>query len=348
MGLLLNLFLISQGVPFLSIYPGAGPTGMAGAYCAIAEGAYANFYNPSGLAFQKGLDLSFDYNSIPLGYGIRYWDFTNSLELNKNISLGLFGSGVIYPETKVVNEYGDYVGAFNSHEFTTGLSFGYKVNKFLGAGISLKYIHSFYSPEWALAFLSGIGPFVGGTGRSLAIDIGFLAKYSLSFGKVGVGFAVQQVGPNINYSFNPSGEKFSLPLNIRAGISYSISAQEVIKDIGKGWFMEWLKEKARLIITYDINKIREEKLGYSFGIEFRPVPFLAARCGYFNVPGVYGWEGSKGWTKGLGVDFKFLRLDISDTSPLYYTHQLWFSLSLNIGEPIFPKNGLFGKQLFSD
>lgn len=66
MNLLLTLYLSAYyGVPFLTLYPGARQTGMGGAFCAVADDAYATLYNPSGLAFQKSVDVGFEYNSIP-------------------------------------------------------------------------------------------------------------------------------------------------------------------------------------------------------------------------------------------------------------------------------------------
>lgn len=333
MNILINIFLVSYyGVPFLTLYPGAQPASMGGVSCAIADNAYANFYNPAGLGFQREVDFIIEYNSIPwlVGIGTKYWNFTNALPLMKSLTFGFFGSGVISSERYVFYEYLGY-------DFATGFSFGYKY-KFLGAGISIKYIHSFFS-----LLLPELGITEGGTARSLAVDMGLLVKYSFPFGKIGAGIAIQNIGPGISYT--PSSEKDPLPLGIRGGVSYTISAQEFVKDDSKEWFKKWFLEKWRVIIAYDINKVIEEKHWHSFGVEVRPVPFLPIRFGYFD--GFYHYEPSrrKGWTVGLGLDLKFLRLDISDDSALYILNPNRFrlSLSLNIGEPVLSEKGLFGK-----
>jgi len=337
MHLLLSLFLISYAATFLTPYPGAQPTAAGGAFCGIADNAYTNFYNPAGLAFQKDFDIV--YENTPLFLDIRYWDFAGALPLNKNLSLGFFSSGM-YSRWINRDMWGDST-TITFCEFGPGVAFGYKLHDFLGSGISIKYIQSSLSMKspsynsWTI-------------GRSFAADIGLFVKYPFSFGKAGFGFAVQHIGPAMAYTASSplSGVKDPLPITIRAGFSYSISAQEVYKTNQKEWFWKWLKEKWRLVIAYDISKVKEEqKFWHSFGLEIRPIPILALRFGYFSAPEPDDYAGRKGWVKGLGIDLKFIRLDISDDSAFFWSNpnRTRFSFSLNIGEPIFPRNGILGK-----
>lgn len=343
MSFLLNLFLMSYyAAPFLTLYPGAQPTAMGGAFCSIADNAYANFYNPAGLAFQNDIDLSFEHNSLKVTK-VKYWRLAGVLPLTKYFSLGFYGSGA-YDRWVFTDVYGiDSLGTVTFCEFTPGLTFNYKLNYLIGTGIGIKYIQSSLSSKtsyhtWTI-------------GRSFAADLGLFLKYPIPFGKINFGFVGQHIGPAMSYTANfpISGEKDPLPITIRGGISYILTAKELQISNGKGWFNEWFLEKWRMIIAYDIKKIKDERYWYhSFGVEIRPIPFLATRFGYFTDFFHKEIEGRNGWTVGLGFDLKFLRIDIANEDALYWQgltpSHLSFSLSLNLGEPIFPKNGLLERK----
>ena len=313
---------------------------MGGAFCGIVDNAYTNFYNSAGLAFQKEFDLSYECNSVPWAINADHWTITGVLPLNKNLSSGFFGSGIY---DKSIDLIGGDTLTTTFYQFCPGLALGYKLLDLLGLGVNVKYIQSSFTLN-----LKGSNYNSWTIGRAFATDIGLLVKYPLLLGKAGFGFTVQNIGPAMAYtaSYPTSGIKDPLPITIRAGVSYSISVQDVNKSNPKEWLSDWFKDKWRLLVAYDINKVKDEKFWHSFGLELRPIPILSLRFGYFNAPEPNGYEGRKGWVSGFGVDLKFLRLDISDDSAQYFfkTNRLRFSLSLNIGEPIFPKNGLLGKK----
>jgi len=52
------------GAIFLMIRPGARPSGMGSAFCAIADDATATYYNPAGLAFLKRNDPLLNYSDV--------------------------------------------------------------------------------------------------------------------------------------------------------------------------------------------------------------------------------------------------------------------------------------------
>jgi Type IX secretion system protein PorV len=342
MYLLLNLFIISYAATFLALYPGAQPTAMGGAFCGIADNAYANFYNPAGLAFQREVDLVFEDNSITGGlsdythdaFERWFWNCAGVLPLRENLVAGFLASGVIFDEIIFGAESTETQDTCNPYDLASGLSLGYMVHKSFGTGIAFKYIRSFLWPELFSQ---------GGTVKSFAADIGFLFNTSLLLGKLKVGAAIQNIGPKIYYSFWE--EKLPLLLSIKAGISYTINFQKFVKINRKGWFKKWLSENLGATIAYDITAVKYEGPRHSIGVEVRPIPFLAARVGYFSDLSSYEFDTRKGWTAGLGIDFKFIRIDISKDDAFFYykLNGLRFSFSLNIGEPIFPKHGLLGK-----
>lgn len=330
MYLVLNLFLISSyTATFLTFYPGAQPTGMGGAFCGIADNAYSNFYNPAGLTFQKEIDLVFEYASITgSDTPPKYWNFSGVVPFNKKISIGIFGSGTYW---KVMLPSFPRETTGSVWELAPGLSLGYKLNYFLGLGMNIKYIRS---TSWSMA------------GSSFAVDLGILMRNSFEFGRASFGFAVLNMGPDITYNNEEWNLEEELPLMVKAGFSYSISAKEVFKKKESGWFKDWLYEKWRLIIAYDINITAfRTNPWHSFGVEVRPISFFPIRVGYFTNSDTVEIARRSEFTWGIGLDSKFLRFDISNnfSSYIFDPSHRRFSLSLNIGEPIFPKNGLFGE-----
>jgi hypothetical protein len=330
MHLILNSFLISYAATFLTFYPGAQPTAMGGVFCGIADNAYASFYNPAGLAFQREIDFAFEYASIAGEWNTppKYWNFSGVISFNPKISFGIFGSGTY---SRVISPSFPRDTTSSIWELAPGLSFGYELNYFLGLGVNLKYIRS---PIWSM------------TGSSFAVDLGILTKHSFPFGKVCFGFSALNIGPEMIYNNTERVVVEELPFAVKAGFSYSISGLEVFKKKETGWFRRWFYEKWRVIIAYDVNvNAFSTNPWHSFGIEIRLISFLPVRGGYFANSHPIEWVRRSGFTWGIGFDFKFLRFDMSDnfsSYPFDPSHRR-FSLSLNIGEPIFSKNGLSGR-----
>lgn len=325
-----SLFLFAYAYPFLALYPGAGPTGMGGAYVAIAEDAWANFYNSAGLAFQKMRRVGLEYNFIPWrGEKTHYWNLGTVLPQSKNFSFGFLGLGIIKKE--IEREY-----YFKEHGIACGPTFSYRISKLLSIGIGIKYLYSH-------SFLAMGYPYIPDTFEvkksSWAADIGFLTKKDFSWGELGFGIAVQNIGPGMKYA--AEDKKDPIPLSIKLGISYTTT------------FLEGM----RMRFAYDINKMKEKMVirdepwvepdtviynrmpWHSFGIELfpTPIPFLAMRIGYFTDPNKK--NGRSGLTAGIGICFKFLRLDISDDSAFFgeKSSPFRFSLSLNFSGAVSQK-----------
>jgi hypothetical protein len=100
----------------------------------------------------------------------------------------------------------------------------------------------------------------------------------------------------------------------------------------RGEFGEYLLDHWRLVIAYDVNMVltkRADYYGYgdtfitqkpqhSLGVEVRPLPFFAFRLRYYDDMRFDRWmyEG-RGWTMGMGLDLKYLRVDVADDGVFY-------------------------------
>ena len=83
------------GSVFLLISPGARAGGMGEAQVAVANDAYASYWNPAGLAYQEGSELAFMHvNWLPNLADDMYYEFLGYRKSFPN--LGTIGGHLIY------------------------------------------------------------------------------------------------------------------------------------------------------------------------------------------------------------------------------------------------------------
>ena len=114
-------FAVSEAaVLFLLISPGARAAGMGEAFVGVADDATAAFWNPAGLAYQKGRELTLMHaNWLPQFGSDLFYDFGAYRQSVEGI--GTFGVNVTYlnlGKQYYTDETGpDILGEFSSYEF---------------------------------------------------------------------------------------------------------------------------------------------------------------------------------------------------------------------------------------
>ncbi len=362
--LLASLAMASQrpGAVFLMIWPGARPTGLGGAFSAVADDACANYYNPGGLAFINSTVATLQHsNWLPGLYPGMYYEylgFGHSLK-----ERGTIGFDVIYlstGETQVVGPDGVNYGRYTTFDIALGPAYGFKLKPNLGLGMAFKIIYSYLVPEWVFKIpiiREGLGIEAGGTGISWAFDLGLLYQISSKFS---LGLNLQNFGPNISYTDTDASDP--LPRMLRTGVRYEPLHTRLF----------------RLFVTPELNKVLVgmfydpedslsffKELGYEFnegwkslGVEFWYFDMLSLRLGYFedatgargglvfNDGGhtshitiadyIFGGKEKRsgdfsglGFTLGGGVKFKGFQFDIGIDQWIYdfKTQNYKFSLS---------------------
>ena len=298
------------GAIFLTIFPGAKATGMAGAFSAIADDATASYYNPGALAFFTTTQFSLIHaNWLPRLAKDMYYEFVGFVKPLSG-QAGAIGGHIIYLDLGNVEAYdenGNYLGTWNPHDLAITLAYGFPLNSSLGIGFAGKFIRSFLAPPEVLRIVLGVPG--GGTASSFAFDAGVFYKSSLFPGMTGA-LVLQNFGPGLK--FTATGERDPLPYLLRFGIAYRPIWNEVHK----------------LTLSLDVNKIlvnitkdlREKGAawvaGEAFkhvGMEYSLLDIIALRVGYF-----LDREGAReGFTFGAGIAFKNFRFDIADDSRIY-------------------------------
>lgn len=206
------------GVVFLMIEPDSRAAGMGNTGVAIADNASANFWNPAGLAFQRGTEVSLTHsNWLPaFDAGLFYEYLTAKHSVD---GVGTFGAQVTFlnlGEHEGRDFQGDPTGTFRSYDLAIGLSYARQLTSQFGVGISTRFIYSDLAPE-------GLSDGVDGTGSSVSFDLaGLYRSNPIDLGGVGTtisaGFNLANMGPEISYSdAEDSGDP--LPTNLRFGYS---------------------------------------------------------------------------------------------------------------------------------
>lgn len=292
------------GVLFLMISPGARAAGMGEAFVAIADDASAVYWNPAGLAFQTGREITLMHtNWLPQFGSDLYYDF---LAYRQNFEgIGVIGVNITYlnlGEQTRTDETGNELGTFNSHEFAVTAAYGTRLSENMSVGIGLRFIRSSLSDV-------GAGSEKGdGKANAFAVDLGWLYKASFVRG-LSFGANLSNMGPKITYI--DAAQASPLPTNLKIGAAYKILDSEF----------------NRLTVAVDINKLlvvvhndkpadpfykaiftawkNVDDIIYGAGLEYWYSNLIALRTGY-HVDN----EGKANYaTFGFGIKYSLYRFD---------------------------------------
>lgn len=272
------------GAVFLMIWPGSRPTALGGSFTAIADDASAAYYNPAGLGFQKGINLSLMHvNWLPALAPDMYYEYLALGAPFKNI--GTFAFNGIYLTTgKMEAQYpdGSTLTEYTPFDLAFTLSYGREITPKLAVGGGTKIIYSLLVPDWVLDRLGISG---GGSALSWAVDAGVLYK---PIKNLQLGVALQNLGPPI--SFSSDAEKDPLPLMLRLGASYK-PLSILSKDTTKERF-----EIVGLKVTGDLTKVMVGMFPYDAPPPDDSIPFFRE----------LGYELEDTW-RGLGLELSVFK-----------------------------------------
>jgi hypothetical protein len=271
------------GAVFLMIWPGARPTGLAGAFAALADDASATYYNPGGLSFLNSTYVTVMHSPwLPGLYPGMYYEYLGLCRSIKN--QGTAGFNIIYlttGKTEVTDEAGNFLGEYTTFDIAISGSYGFKINPKLGVGLSAKFIYSFLVPDWVWKAMPELGIDAGGTGLSWGLDGGVLYK---PLEHLTVGASVSNLGPNIAYT--STGESDPLPRMLRLGVKYTpienksvtVNITPEITKVLVGMFYDPTGEKSFWQkFNYELWEAWK-----SFGVETWFYDILCLRVGYFE------------------------------------------------------------------
>ena len=230
--------VLTTAVPFLQIEPDSRASGMGMTGVAVADNAYAPFWNPAGLAGQEGTEVSFTYAPwLPaLGANLSY----NHLSAKHGMGdLGTLGGHFTYFDlgTQVAtDDQGNVLGDFSSFELALGASYGYPVTENFSVGTGARLIYSNLTD----------GADVGGAETSAGVSFGADLGLKYTAPDIGLGQSsrptlavnLANMGPGISYTeFNEVPD--AIPTTLRFG----------------GALDTQIDEFNRVLLALDLNKI---------------------------------------------------------------------------------------------
>ena len=352
-------------VVFLMIEPDSRAAGMGNAGVALADNAGAIFWNPAGLAYQRGAEVALTHsNWLPeFNAGLFYEYLVGKYHVE---GLGTFGAHITYlnlGENTHTDETGLELDKFRSYDLAVGASYGFNVSNNLALGLGLRLIYS------NLAGGVSVGEQETQAGVSAGADFGALYRSStFSLGGVDTrasfGFNLANMGPTIQYSDRAQADP--IPTNLRFGYSFTFDFDEynsltLVNDFTKmlthiestvdssgtevvrtrevdPWYQAVFSSWSPIDIRLNQSSEETEKLGalqqliIGVGAEYWYNQLFAFRAGYFYEN---PYNGNREFlTLGAGVRYNLIGVDFSyiyaleDKHPLSNTMR--FSLLLNI------------------
>jgi hypothetical protein len=334
----------STAVPFLLIAPGARSSALGQSGVSMADDAFAIFWNPAGLGFQKGQELSLSHeNWLPqFRQSDLFFEYANYKIGMPSIN-GTLGAALTFlnlGEFKRRDEANQQLGTFKSYELAFTVSYGTRLDEDLAIGLGMRVIHSSLS-DMPTAHEQG-----SGTATTVSGDLGLMyrpSKFVLPFADVdlgdhfSLGFAMSNMGPSITYIDEAQSDP--LPTTFRLGVGIDLLREEYNR-------LTWSTDITKIIISRTGKKADDfftalskqqmlDARSYMFGtgLEYWYSDFVALRAGFFHEDPSYG--NRKFLTFGAGVryeiygfDFSYIYSDISDEkSPLSDTLQFTLQIA---------------------
>jgi hypothetical protein len=331
-------------VPFLLLAPDSRAGGIGESGSGLADNSAAIFWNPAGIAFLTGTELSITHSNwlpqfnLDLFYDyLTYRQYIEELEGSVTASITYMNFG----EFVYTDESGpEPKGTFRSFDGAITLGYATKVHPDWGLGFNFRIIHS---------RLSGSNIKVGAQeGRGVATSISFdiaamwrpeklvIPLVDEDIGnKFSVGINLSNLGPKIYYINQAQADP--IPTNFRLGFAYKIIDEDFNQLLYTLDFSKLLvsrKEKEVVVSGDSTETISESKSWYeaifyawgdeplsnelrdivtSMGLEYwygQPGDFLfALRTGFFYEDPEYG--NRKFVTFGAGIRYDIYGFDFS-------------------------------------
>lgn len=345
-------------VPFLQIEPDSRAAGMGNSGVAIADNASAVFWNPAGLAFQRGNQVSITHASwLPEFNADLFYDYLVGKYYVEGI--GTIGGHITFlnlGEQLRTDETGLELNRFNSYEVSAGLSYGFELNENFALGTGFRFIYS----SLADGEVSGqkINP-----GSTVGIDLAAMYRsnpFSIGMreGTLNAGFNLSNIGPGVQYTDN--AQKDPLPTILRAGWALTMDLDQegfntltfsndiskimarnemVVADedtsyqpmrVTKALFNSWGNmERFNGNEMVDVSLLQQLMVG--FGLEYWYNKQFALRTGYYYENPENG--NREFLTFGAGIRYNVFGVDFSYLHTLEQDHPLAntmrFSVLLN-------------------
>jgi Type IX secretion system protein PorV len=325
-------------VPFLELAPDSRAGGIGESGGGLADNSAAIFWNPAGIAFQTGTELSITHSNwlpqfnLDLFYDyLTYKQYIEDLKGSVTASITYMNFGEF---VRTGEDSPNPLGTFRSFDAALTVGYATKLSPDWGIGFNFRIIHSRLSDQ-------PTGEEQGkGVATSVSFDIAAMwrpGKFVIPFidedigGRFSAGVNLSNLGPKISYIDRSQADP--IPTQIRLGFAYQVFGDEFNSliytldfsrllidktpiDSSKGIYTSTSKEFYQAIFTSWTSKPFSEVLRSfvtSMGLEYwygTPGDFLfALRTGFFYEDPSYG--NRKFITFGAGIRYDIYGFDFS-------------------------------------
>ncbi|OGU74461.1 MAG: hypothetical protein A2V93_10265 [Ignavibacteria bacterium RBG_16_34_14] len=328
-------------VPFLLLAPDSRAGGIGESGSGLADNSAAIFWNPAGIAFLTGTELSITHSNwlpqfnLDLFYDyLTYRQYMEELDGSVTASITYMNFGEF---VRTGEDSPEPLGTFRSFDAALTLGYATKLSTDWGVGVNFRLIHSRLSDK----------PTGNEQGKGVATSVSFdlaamwrpdtlvLPLIDEDIGnKFSVGVNLSNIGPKIYYIDQSQADP--IPTNFRLGFAYKIIDEDFNQLIYTLDFSKLLvSRKEKVVPSGDTTKtVSESKSWYeaifyawgddpiseelrdivtSMGFEYwygQPGDFLfALRAGYFYEDPSYG--NRKFITFGAGIRYDIYGFDFS-------------------------------------
>lgn len=348
----LSCRVFAQGesaVPFLLIGPNSLNSGMGETGTGMVNDAAAMFWNPAGLGFQKGTQVSITHSQWLPGLGLSdlFYDFLAGKYYMKKLK-GTIGVSITYLNIGTIiktDEFGNTIGEYQAFDGALAVGYGTKVTKDLGVGVVTRFIYS------KLAVDPVAGEKGTGTAYDLSFDISTLwkpSKTKLKFlnNKFGLGVNLSNIGPKVTYVDNDQADP--LPTNLRLGFAYDLYQSEFNNLTLTADFAKLLVKRRDGGESDPVYKGIFTSFGGGFDNVMKSIQSSVGAEYWYGNPKLIGLRGGffyedpdrgkrKFITLGASIRYSMYGFDFSYISTIEENHPLAntlrFTLSVNFGKP---------------
>jgi len=328
----------STAVPFLLIAPDARSGAMGDAGVGLADDVGALYWNPSGLAFQTGKQVSLTHSQwLPqFNSDLSFEDIKFKWNDEEQFG-GTIGAGITFLNLGkfiYTNESSpDPLGEFRSFEFAIALAYATKLSDDWAFGGNVRYVQS------SLSTLKVGTEKQNGIGRTVSFDISALWKPDSTYiegigNALTVGFNIANIGPKVTYVDVAQADP--LPTILRVGAGYKLYKDEfneltAVMDVSK---LLVKRDSSRsdglpkaFITSWDANT--GQSLQLATGIEYWYDQLLALRAGYYSEGTAVG--GRNYLTFGAGLRYDIYDFNFRYISTFEENHPLANTLGFTLG-----------------
>jgi hypothetical protein len=338
-----------SAVPFLLIGPNSLNAGMGETGTGMINDASAMFWNPAGLGFQKGNQVSITHSPWLPGLGLSdlFYDYLAGKYYLKKLK-GTIGVSITYLNIgKIIqtDEFGNEIGDYQAFDGALAVGYGTKVTRDIGVGVVTRFIYS------KLAVDPVAGELGTGTAYDLSFDISMLyrpSKTKLKFlnNKFGVGVNLSNIGPKVTYVDNAQADP--LPTNLRLGLAYDIYQSEYNNLTLTADFAKLLVKRREGGESDPVYKGIFTSFSGGFDNVMKSIQSSVGAEYWYGNPKLIGLRGGffyedpdrgkrKFLTLGASIRYSMYGFDFSYINTIEENHPLAntlrFTLSVNFGQP---------------